>query len=80
MSGKRSYTCYTSTPETRLDIETAGKTAFVVDGGRRIELRFVPTVWPRMEDRYEGRGYVLTLDPEAVLLKPNGQGVGPCQG
>jgi hypothetical protein len=70
--------CYTENPVANLDLTLRGNEAVVVDGGEQITLRFVSSVWPRMEDRYEGGGYVLTIDPEAFLQRPDGSRRGPC--
>jgi hypothetical protein len=70
--------CYTEEPVAYLDIAFDRHTAIVVDRGEQITLNFVPSIWPRMEDVYEGEGYLLSMDPEAGLVRPDGSSVGPC--
>jgi hypothetical protein len=77
--GERSYYCYLEEPVWQLTIEFARNTATVSDSGKRVELTFVTSAWPRFEDLYEGQGYTLTLDPEARLATPDGRVIGPCQ-
>lgn len=77
-SGTRSYGCYTEPGSSDFSVEFRGKTALIVDQERSVTMQFVPSVWPRLEDRYEGEGYVLTIDPEAALRMPDGRIRGPC--
>jgi hypothetical protein len=77
---ERSYYCYTENPASHLLVTFADKDASVIVDGRSINLTFVASVWPSLEDKYEGQGYTLTLDPEALLSTPDGRRIGPCQG
>lgn len=78
VSGAHSYGCYTEPGSSDFAAEFRGETVLVTDQGRSVTLQFVPSIWPRFKDRYEGKGYVLTLDPEAVLTTPDGRIRGPC--
>jgi hypothetical protein len=77
---ERSYYCYTENLASHLLVTFADKDASVIVDGRSINLTFVASVWPSLEDKYEGQGYTLTLDPEALLSTPDGRRIGPCQG
>ena len=70
--------CCTEEPVTYLHIAFDGHRAIVIDKGEQITLNFVPSIWSRMEDVYEGEGFILSIDREAGLLRPDGSGVGPC--
>jgi hypothetical protein len=75
----KSITCRHSASGEAIDVTLSGHEAVVIDQDRRIILRFVSSIWPRTEDRYEGEGHVLTFDPEGRLHRPDGSSFGPCQ-
>jgi hypothetical protein len=79
IQGEEVMACYAEPTFSRLRVTVDGSSAFVKDGDNIIELAFVGSVWPTFEDRYEGRGYVLTFDPEAFFYRPDGTRLGPCQ-
>jgi hypothetical protein len=73
------YTCHTEEPASGFAIEFQPGTAILSHNGSRVELKFVPDIWPRFADLYTGSGYALTLDPEALLTTHDGKVLGPCQ-
>ena len=77
-SGPVGFGCYTEGGSHDFVVEFDRDTAAVNLGGTVHRLKFVKSILPRSEDRYEGDGYVLTLDPEAFLQSPDGSQRGPC--
>ena len=76
--GVRGYS-YTEPANSDFRVEFHGDFAvFAAEDGRPIVTRFVSTILPRFADRYEGEGYMLTLDPEACLRTADGKVRGPC--
>ena len=79
ISGNKRFHCHPDAADGPLDVKFIGREATVTERGEQITLRFGSSIWPRMEGRYEGEGYILTLDPEAFLTRPDGSRLGPCQ-
>ncbi len=73
------FVCRAGASPEQIDVTLNGHEAVVIDQDRRITLRFISSIWPRAEDRYEGEGHVLTFDPEGRLQRPDGSSLGPCQ-
>jgi hypothetical protein len=78
LSGEQTFECNTEDEHGQLQITFESDQAIVLDHGKQISLHFVESLWPRMEDRYEGQRYSLTLDPEVFLYRPDGSVRGPC--
>lgn len=76
-NSERSFGC-AGDPQGSMKVTFDGGEATLVDQGKQITLRFASSIWPRLEDRYESEGYVLTFDPEAFLKRPDGSTRGPC--
>src|SRR5262245_1192686 len=74
------FGCYTESGSNDFEVEFHGDDAVIRIANETHQVRFVPSVWPRLEDKYAGDGYVLTIDPEAYLVQPNGARRGPCIG
>ena len=55
-----------------------GRTASLSEAGRTLDLRFVEA--RGTQEVFAAEGYVLTLDPKALLVKPDGTLIGPCEG
>lgn len=74
------FGCYTESGSNDFEVEFHGVDAVIHIAEEAHQVRFVPSVWPRLEDKYAADGYVLTIDPEAYLVLPNGARRGPCNG
>lgn len=74
----RIYGCYLEQGDAAIQVEHRNMVASIFADGANHDLRFTRSIWPRFADRYEGDGYVLTIDPEAFLETPSGLRRGPC--
>lgn len=77
--GKRVRYACGEAPDTALDITFSddGREARINEQGRTLVLRF-------LEERgelevYAGEGFTLSLDPDALLLRPDNTMAGPCR-
>jgi hypothetical protein len=77
-NGSVTYYCGAEGRGSIFRVTYTGKEATIDYLGMRHVLHFVSSVWPRHDDRYEGEGYLLTLDPEVFLTTRDGVRIGPC--
>jgi hypothetical protein len=63
------YRC--NDPEKDFKIEFNRQKAYLLSGDERTEMQFVSS--DGFDDRFEGGGYTLTLDLEAILTEPSGK-------
>lgn len=78
LNGEEIFECPLADDAMPLRVAFNNHEATIVDRSKSVTLQFVQSVWPRMEDRYAGDGYSLTIDPEVYLTRPDGSTQGPC--
>jgi len=60
-----------------LNFDEDGRAVRVDDGGETLRLRYLEERGD--QEVYAGEGYTLTLDPDVMLVRPDGSFRGPCR-